>query len=93
MDEVACPYCGEKRILYFGDDPEVVKLMLSGMGKNVSITQKLTELESQVTILRETMSKSLIDAQNVMTSELVNSVKHEIGKHELKYHNVKPPKR
>jgi hypothetical protein len=48
IDEVACPQCGEKRLLYFGNDPSVVKLILSNLGINKELSQRVIDLESKV---------------------------------------------
>ena len=92
IDEVVCPKCGQKRLLYFGNDPSVIKLILSNIGINKELTERLVELENKVTVLKENLSKSLVEAKNVMTTALINSVNHEIEEHENKYHNVKVPR-
>jgi len=93
ISEVVCPYCNTKRLLYYGTDPSVVKLILSNIGINKELSEKVTELENKITVLTNNIDKSLIDAKNVMTTALLNSVNREIEEHELKYHNVKPLKK
>jgi DNA-directed RNA polymerase subunit RPC12/RpoP len=86
IDEVVCPKCGAKRLLYFGDDPTVVKMILSNIGINKEINENLTDLQNQITIMKENMGKSLVDAKNTMTTALVKALNHEIEEHELKWH-------
>jgi DNA-directed RNA polymerase subunit RPC12/RpoP len=90
ISEVVCPYCNGKRLLYYGTDPSVVKLILSNIGINKELGERITELENKITVLTSNIDKSLIDAKNVMTTALINSVNFEIQEHEKKYHNVKP---
>ena len=89
ISEVVCPNCNEKRLLYYGTDPSVVKLILSNIGINKELSERSTELENRITLLTSNIDKSLIDAKNVMTTALINSVNFEIEEHERKYHNVK----
>jgi len=86
VDEVMCPNCGEKRLLYFGTDPSVVKLILSNIGINKELGERISDLENKVTIIKANIDKSLVDAKNVMTTALISSVNHEVKEHEKKWH-------
>lgn len=87
LDEVVCPNCGEKRILYYGDNAEVAKTLLSGMGKNTEVLQKLTELESQIDALKDMVKTNLDDARNIMTKALVGALNEQINRHVSEYHS------
>lgn len=87
LNEVACPQCGEKRILYYGNDSTVVKMILSTYGVNKEINERLDRLENQIVSLKEAVTASLSDAKNMMTDALISALKEQITEHEKEYHN------
>lgn len=87
IDEVACPKCGEKRILYYGNDSTVMKMILSTYGVNKELNERLDKLESQIVTLKEAIVSSLADAKNIMTEGLISALKEQIEQHEKEYHN------
>lgn len=87
IDEVVCPNCGEKRLLYFGEDTTVVKMILSNIGVNKELTEKLTELERQIGLIETRLETLLVDARNVMTTAVVSALKEQIAEHEKQWHD------
>jgi hypothetical protein len=88
MDVVSCPTCGEKRILYYGNDAPTMKMILSTYGVNKDLNERLDKLESQIITLKDAVITSLSDAKNIMTETLISALKEQIGQHEKEYHNV-----
>lgn len=84
ISEVVCPNCSEKRILYFGDDPTVVKMILSSIGVNKDLLDRVTELENKVIIMKERYEQGLIEAQKVMSEALLGTIKEELKEYEDK---------
>ena len=86
LDEVACPKCGEKRILYFGENLDTQKMMLSTYGVNKELNERLDRLEGQIGSLKEMVKTSLDDARNIMTKALIGSLKEQLSEHEKNWH-------
>ena len=87
IDEVACPHCGQKRILYYGDDSSVVKMILTSYGVNKEVTERLGKIESQVVSLKDMMKTSLDDARTVMTTAIIGALNEQLAQHEKEWHN------
>lgn len=87
IDEVICPICGTKRILYYGEDSSVVKTILTTYGANKELNERLDRLENQIGSLKDMVRTSLDDARNVMTKALVGSLKEQINQHEKAWHD------
>jgi len=87
IDEVMCPSCGTKRILYYGEDTSVVKMILSTYGVNKDLAERLEKIDTQIVSLTSMMKTSLDDARNVMTKALIGAVKEQLNQHESNYHN------
>jgi hypothetical protein len=88
LDEVVCPNCGEKRILYFGDDPSITKMILSNYGVNKEMNDRLNELQERMGAIEKRMDTSVAEARNIMTKAFINALKKEIEEHEQAFHNV-----
>ena len=87
LDEVICPNCGEKRILYYGEDQAVLKMMLGTYGINKELLENMNRLENQISILKDMVKTSLDDARNVMTRALTGALKEQITQHEKAWHD------
>lgn len=87
IDEVKCPICGTKRILYFGEDTSVVKMILSTYGVNKELNERLDKIDSQIGSLKDMVKTSLDDARSVMTKSIIGALKEQINQHEDAYHN------
>jgi DNA-directed RNA polymerase subunit RPC12/RpoP len=88
IDEVVCPKCGTKRILYYGEDTSVVKMILTTYGVNKELTERLDRLENQIGSLKDTVKTSLDDARNVMTKALIGALNEQINQHVKDWHNI-----
>lgn len=87
IDEVICPTCGTKRILYYGEDSSVVKTILTTYGVNKELNERLDRLENQIGSLKDVLKTSLDDARRVMTETLADALKEQINEHEKAYHD------
>lgn len=85
LDEVACPSCGTKRILYYGNETSVVKMILSTYGVNKELEARMTELENKVNALEGKLESSIADARQGMIDALKQASKEAIAEHEKKF--------
>ena len=88
LDEVSCPKCGEKRILYYGTDSSIAKMILSTYGVNKELGERIEKIESQISTLKEIVNAGLTDAKNIMTEALISALNGRIAQHERDYHNM-----
>lgn len=86
IDEVICPVCETKRILYYGEDSAVVKMILNTYGVNKELNERLDRLENQIGSITEMVKTMLDDARNVMTKALIGVLKEEFNQHVKDYH-------
>ncbi len=86
ISEVRCPKCDEPKILYFGSDPNVEKMLLSAFGANKDLTERLDRLENQIGSLKDMVKTSLDDARNIMTNALIGALNEQLSQHEKEYH-------
>ena len=87
VDEVKCPTCGEKKILYYGEDSTIIKMILSTYGVNKDLNERIDKVEGQMGSLKEMVKTSLDDARAVMTEALIRAINEPITKHENQFHN------
>ena len=95
IDEVACPNCGEKRILYYGNDSTVVKMIASTYGLNKEISERIARLEEtlqsldgRIQTINGRIDSGLAEAKDIMTEALIKAVRAEIEEHERQWHNA-----
>jgi DNA-directed RNA polymerase subunit RPC12/RpoP len=89
IDEVACPNCGEKRILYYGNDSNIVKMILSTYGANKELGARMSELESRINDIEMRLVDTVKEARQGMVDVLIKASNEAILEHEKKWHNVK----
>jgi len=89
LDEVACPFCSEKRILYFGNDQAIIQRLLSNYGLNEETNARITYLEKAVDDLGKKMDIMLKYAKDILTDSLVDALKNLIEIHEKNYHEFR----
>lgn len=87
ISEVRCTQCNEPRILYYGEDSTVAKMILSTYGVNKELNDRLKELENQIGALRDTVKTSFDDARNIMTKALIGALNEQVNKHVNDYHS------
>jgi hypothetical protein len=87
LSEVACPTCGTIKILYYGEDPDVLKMILGSFGVNKELNERLDRLENQIGSMKEMVKTSLDDSRNIMTKALVGAVNEQLRHHEKDFHN------
>jgi DNA polymerase II large subunit len=87
IDEVKCPKCGTTRVLYYGEDSTVIKMILNTYGLNKELNERLDKLDTELCSLKDMVKTSLDDARNIMTRALVGSLKEQLLEHEKNYHN------
>ena len=86
IDVVVCPSCGEKRILYYGEDAATAKMILSNIGMNKDLLERIDEIENKITIMKAKYEQGLIAAQKTMSEALLGAVREELKEHESKWH-------
>ena len=89
LDQITCPNCGEKRILYWGNDPTIMKMILSNYGITKDMNEEITNLKTKIDVVSSRLYNVVADSKEIMTNAMINAFKETIHEHEKKYHNVK----